>query len=144
MITVKVEGLDEAIAELSKLGSVGEKYLNKGLDEVAALGMSEMRVNAPVVTNRLRSSIHYETPNTTNYSYSDKAGASFNGKFSERPSKLQRLVGTNVHYADDANERAKDADKRHFFEKGVAKMEQVAIERLESNYSKAINETLVR
>lgn len=144
MITVKVDGLDEAIAELSKLGSVGEKYLNKGLDEVAALGMSEMRVNAPVVTNRLRSSIHYETPNTMNYSYSDKAGASFNGKFGERPSNLQRIVGTNVHYADDANETAKDADKRHFFEKGVAKMEAIAMERLESNYSKAINEVLGR
>lgn len=141
MITVKVEGLDEAITELRKLGGVGEKYLNKGLDEIAALGMSEMRLNAPVVTNRLRSSIHYETPNTMNYSYSDKAGASFNGKFSERPSNLQRIVGTNVHYADNANEMSRSP---YFFEKGVNKMEQVAIERLESNYSKAINEALGR
>lgn len=141
MITVKVEGLDEAIADLQKLNSVGEKYLDKGLNEIAALGMSEMRLNAPVVTNRLRSSIHYETPNTMNYSYSDKAGASFNGKFGERPSKLQRIVGTNVHYAENAN---KNSRSPHFFEDGVAKMEAIAMERLESNYSKAINEALGR
>ena len=171
MIRIEVEGMEEMMDALRKLGSTGEKYLQKGLNEVGAEAMSEMRVNSPAITTRLRSSIHYESPNTNIYSYTDNQGKGYNGKFQKKASRLSVLVGSNVEYADAVNygtaphvitpKNAKAlrfkvggqfifATKVNhpgtkglgFFEKGVSKGEQILEQRLRINYDKAVREIL--
>jgi hypothetical protein len=103
MIEVAIEGLDDAIKMFQKLGSIGEKYAMKALTETAIEATTEMRLSCPVVTNRLRSSIHYETPATKSFTYRDRKGKTHNGKFNENIGGIVVMVGSNVEYAEDVN-----------------------------------------
>lgn len=140
MITIELKGFDKAQAMFSKLGDVGEQALYKAMVETAIEATSTMKQNSPVVTNRLRSSMHFETPRTTEYLYANKLGQSFTGGFSFKPSGLAVAFGTNVKYADAANEKSSSPG---FFEKAEKRALIVLPIRLQKNYQKAV-EKLVK
>jgi hypothetical protein len=171
MIQVKLEGLEEVEKMFRSLGETGEKHFQKALTEMAIEGTSAMRLACPVKTNRLRSSTHWETPNVNQYSYTDKTGKGYNGKFDVKLGKLNAAFGTNVDYAEAVNDgtvphiirpvnakalrfiidgnviyaksvRHPGTTGRKFFEAGTQKAESVIVERLRINYEKAINEAL--
>lgn len=139
MITVEIKGLDEMLKEFAKLGEVGAKYAEKAINETAIEGVSTMRKHSPVVTNRLRSSIHFEGQSTKSYVYANRNGTSYIGKFSGQPQKLEAWVGTNVEYAGAVNRFSK---KGGFFEKGVKQMQYILPIRMRVNWEKAIKEVL--
>jgi phage gpG-like protein len=77
----------------------------QALEDTAGKINRDAKKMAPVVTGRLRSSIHVERPGEKSYQYvwggkGDKPGGSANGKLDSVIVKDdQRLVGTNVEYA---------------------------------------------
>jgi len=133
MIKVELEGFDEVQKMFERLGSTGERYFQQALTETAIEGTSGMKENCPVLTGRLRSSIHHESPKTKGYTYNSKAG-SFNGKLGINLTGLSAAFGTNVDYAEYVNNRVA------FFEKGERRALDVLEQRLTINYDKAIKE----
>jgi hypothetical protein len=81
--------------------------------EAALVIMDTAKRNTPVLTNRLRSSIHVETQGDGSYNYSDRKGQSFDGTFSETPGKNEIFVGTNVEYGPKVEKRS------HYMRKGL-------------------------
>lgn len=136
MITMELHGFDEAVRMFQKLGEVGEQALYKAMVETAIEGTTAMKQNSPVVTNRLRSSMHFETPSNVEYFYSDKLGRGFSGGFSFKPTGLAVAFGTNVVYAKAANEKS---SKTGFFEIAQKRAMIVLPQRLKINYQKAID-----
>lgn len=144
MIELEIEGLTEAAEAFAKLGTIGEKHLNKAMQEMAAEGVSAMKLAATpsVQTNRLRSSLHYETSDTRSYVYSDNQGQSFRGAFTERARRLEVVYGTNVEYADDVNEFSKKS--KGFLDVGAKQIDQIKDRRMTVNFQNAIDEALGR
>jgi HK97 gp10 family phage protein len=169
MIKIELQGLDEAVKMFERLGQAGEKYLQKALTEVAIEGVSTMKVNTPVITGRLRSSMHHESPRTVSYTYKDNKGGGHNGKFAVNLTGLSVAFGTNVEYADAVNygtlphvieaknkkalfwKGARHPVKRvfhpgtkgqGFFEKAERHAKEILPNRLRINYEKAIKEVL--
>lgn len=140
MITMELQGFDKAVAMFKKLGEVGEQALYKAMVETAIEATSTMKQNSPVVTNRLRSSMHFETPSNIEYFYSNKLGQGFTGGFSFKPTGLAVAFGTNVNYAKAANEKS---SKPGFFEIAQKRAMIVLPQRLQKNYQKAV-EKLVK
>lgn len=139
MIAIELEGWREVEQMFKKLGEVGKKAFQQALTETVIEGVSKMREECPVQTNRLRSSIHFETPQKRVHNYKNRKGQSFSGKFNENLSGVSAAFGTNVDYADAANSRS---SKPFFFEKAVSFAENKIEERLRVNYDKAVNELL--
>jgi len=138
MIEIDMTGMEEFIAKFERLGKDGEKAMMDAMTEVAITGVGEMQKNVPVITNRLRSSIHYEKPTTTTFEYKDNKGQLFIGGFMRKPVGLSIAVGTNVRYAEDVDNFSPTG--RGFFEKGVRRMEEIMPIRLQKNLDKLINE----
>ena len=77
-------------------------------DEIKAAAFEadrEAKRGAPVDTGRLQASIHPEFSGTTGYQYNDDVGNSFDGKFQEKAEPFQAIVGSNVEYAKDVEDR---------------------------------------
>ena len=142
MIEVEIEGLKEAAEAFTKLGTIGEKHLSIAMQEMAAEGVSAMRLACPVQTNRLRSSLHYETPDSRSYVYSDQQGQSFRGAFTEKARRLEVIYGTNVEYADSVNEYSRTG--KGYLEEGAKQIEQIKDRRMTVNFQNAIDEALGR
>jgi hypothetical protein len=142
MITVQVDGLEDAIKAFQKLGSVGEKYAMLALNETALESVSVMKKKAPVVTNRLRSSLHFETATTRSFVFKDRLGRTYSGSFNEKANRLEVIMGTNVEYADSVNENARSESNRGFFEAGVKHANDILGKRMLVNYNKAIDEIM--
>lgn len=135
MIAIELRGMEEMSRMFERLGEVGKQAMYKALVETAIESVTVMKQNSPVVTNRLRSSMHFETPSNTEYLYSDKLGRAFSGGFSFRPIGMAVAFGTNVTYAKAANE---NSSKPGFFEKAEKRALIVLPERLRINYEKAV------
>ena len=92
------------------------KNLKKASDGIKNVARKEMQITARVDgetwaknkltgdghidTGRLRSSIHVEDKNVSNFSYKDKTGNTFDGKFLGKiDSEDELLMGTNVDYS---------------------------------------------
>jgi hypothetical protein len=138
MIEIDMAGMEELIAKFKKLGERGDAAMMRAMTEVAVEGVTEMKSNVPVITNRLRSSIHFETPKTATFDYKDKNGQLFIGTFVKKPVGLSVGVGTNVEYAGDVN--AFSPTGRGFFMKGVNKMQEILPIRMTKNLDKLLNE----
>lgn len=167
-ISVEVKGMDALLSKIKQLGAQGETIINKSVVETAIEAVSEMQRNTPVKTNRLRSSEHFELPETTTYQYSDSKGSIYNGKLYANLPKLSVAFGTNVDYAADVNYGTKPhtikpinasalrfkiggnyvfaKSVKHpgtkgyrFFEAGVKKAEDILPERLSINFEKVLN-----
>ena len=93
--------------DISKLESFLEKYSadvrKKVILELGTTGReveTGYKIGVPVITARLRSSIHTEDINFRRFAYNDRKGNSFDGSFTEKVNDdLTVLVGTNVEYA---------------------------------------------
>ena len=108
-VTITITGLNEVQDFIHKVPETMMAKLNRIVKEAAlqCLDYTKKGQNTPVVTNRLRSSIHIETKagyfednmRKTNGQYNDKHGTQFDGQLSQKPSPDEIFVGTNVEYA---------------------------------------------
>lgn len=137
MVEFDLKGAKEFEKKLKSLGKKGEKALLKAITETAIEGSSTMAENCPRVTGRLASSVHFETPTTKSYVYTDNTGIGYVGSFSNRPIGMSVIFGTNVEYAEAANE---NSSKPKFFEKGIARARQILPMRMKKNLDKIMNE----
>lgn len=138
MIELQLKGVSELEKRLKELGKEGEKALFKAMVETSIEAVSTMQINTPVVTNRLRSSEHFETPTTKEYYYTNNQGKDFNGRFSFGPKGLMIVFGTNVEYASNANDHS---TKPKFFEKAIFRAKSILYDRMVVNYNKALEKT---
>lgn len=135
MISIKIEGIERVQAMFKRLGKAGEKALSDAVKLTAVESNSYMQTQTPRVTGRLISSMHVETAKTTQFTYTDQLGKSFDGKFPLRLANLEAAFGTNVNYADAAN--AKSSQPR-FKEKAT----NYAADRIEANTIKYYNKVI--
>lgn len=94
--TINATSLRDTLKRLDKRYQVA---IDKELSLTAVEIESSYKVNVPLQTARLRTSIHTETKNKKGYSYGDKKGNTYNGSFQTKAELNQVLVGTNVQYA---------------------------------------------
>ena len=137
MVSYELKGANELQKKLRSLGKKGEKALMQALKETSIEGSSTMAENCPRVTGRLASSVHFETPTTEHFVYKDANGRGYIGTFLNSPKGLSVMFGTNVEYAEAANE---NSSKPKFFEKGIARARQVLPMRMKKNLDKIMNE----
>ena len=102
IIKLELKGIKELNDMFTKLGELSEQYLQDAITSTAMEAASEMSKLCPVVTSRLKSSIHYETHSKKEFVQNIKQG-SFDLKFKVKLDKLQAAWGTNVEYARDVN-----------------------------------------
>ncbi len=139
-VSIDMKGMEDLLHRFEAMGERGDNAMRKALVETAIAGVTEMKApaNMPVVTGRLRSSIHYEKPETATYNYVDKTGQLFIGDFAEKPVGLSVATGTNVEYAEDVNEFSNKG--KGFFKKGYDKMQGELLVRMEKNMETLMNE----
>ena len=79
----------------------------------------EAKKVCPVQFGRLRASIHPKFSTSDTFIYSDSKGRTYNGGLRE-PIKegVEIAVGTNVTYALNASEHAKDESRRRYMQQG--------------------------
>ena len=88
------------INSLENLSKEVEDNMVKELRVTGAMIESDYKRNVPVVTGRLRSSIHTQHSDFKRFVYSDRKGQNFDGTFKmDDNSKFSVYVGTNVEYA---------------------------------------------
>jgi hypothetical protein len=100
---VEIKGMDKFLERIENASNKSGSMLEKAMAETAILAVSEMQLNTPVRTGRLRSSMHFETPRTQAYVYNSDEGE-HDGKFSINLGKLETAFGTNVEYAPMVND----------------------------------------
>lgn len=137
MVSFELKGAKELEKKLKSFGKKGEKALMQALKETSIEGSSTMAENCPRVTGRLASSVHFETPTTKHYVYKDESGRGYIGTFRQTPKGLEVKFGTNVEYAEAANE---NSSKPKFFEKGISRARQVLPMRMKKNLDKIMKE----
>jgi hypothetical protein len=102
MISVTVKGVEQLQAKFKALGKEGKENLQKACDETALDGVRVAMQSCPVVTARLRSSIHIESQKRRGYKYSNK-GKAYDGSLGYTITGIGTLFGTNVEYAASVN-----------------------------------------
>lgn len=99
-IKLQVIGGDDVAKRLLSYGEKGREALLTAINSTSINATSEAReAETAVATNRLRSSIHFETKRNNQYRYVDDNGKNFDGNFALKAGNLQSLIGTNVNYA---------------------------------------------
>lgn len=141
-VEIDMRGLEEFERKFKRMGKRGEAAMMKAMSDAATEGVTEMKrkENMPVVTGRLRSSIHKETPKTAQYSYKDRKGQLYIGGFQQKPVGLSVALGTNVNYAEDVNKNSPVG--RGFFEKGWSVTKKALPVRMQKELDKLMNERL--
>jgi carbon monoxide dehydrogenase subunit G len=104
MKLVSVE-LSAELKRFLKTSGNSDKIAESALDDLGIKGETHGKLNIPVVTNRLRSSWHFENHRSKTYVYTDNSGRTFDGRFSGSIQKDEVIVGTNVEYAESVNAR---------------------------------------
>jgi len=134
MISIEVKNAKEISKMFSDFGKDGEKALQGALFVTALEGASEAQMpkNCPVITGRLRSSIHAENKKTSVNVYKDRNGLTFNGKLMAAFNEIDAAFGTNVSYAESVNNR------NEFMEAGAAKAEERVMENVVRAYNKLL------
>ena len=95
-ITTLLQYIDNSMD--TKTGSKLHKLLVEGANEIATAAKTSS--DMPVLTGRLRASVHAKTKSTDNYSYSNNKSESFNGSLHETVRDgSEAVIGTNVNYA---------------------------------------------
>ena len=84
--------------KFDKLDQKIKDRIEKAINITALNIQADAQTNTPVVTNRLRSSIHIETANRKRFVYSDNKGKSFIGTLQLDLPRYAAAVGTNVKY----------------------------------------------
>lgn len=154
MISIEVKNAKEISKMFADFGKEGAKALQSALYVTALEGASEAKINCPVVTNRLRSSIHAENKLTRSAVYKDNNGLTFNGKLYAVFNDLDAAFGTNVEYAATVNDgmNAQSFKRKSgswttvsarsgvgFMEKGVKKAEEKLMDNVFKAYEKLLN-----
>lgn len=120
---------------IDDLNRAVKRAVQNGLNDTAIQAASAAKLaERAVVSGRLRSSIHHETPTLTRFTYRDRDGKTFSGAFDYRCGDLEAIFGTNVDYAADVNNNPRSMGFG-FFDAGVARAEDV----VESTVEKYIN-----
>lgn len=132
MISIEVKNAKEISKMFEQFGKEGGEALQRALFVTALEGSSEAKINCPVVTNRLRSSIHAENKKTSVNVYKDRNGLTFNGKLMAAFNEIDAAFGTNVSYAEPVNNR------NEFMEAGAAKAEERVMENVVRAYNKLL------
>jgi len=116
MITIQIDSreLNTAIENINKLEAKIKGRVQKEVVNTAARIDKKAKLNTPVITGRLRSSIHFETEQTPSYNYSDNKGNSYDGKLDVSIGPFQASVGTNVEYAIIVHEGGKGRSANRF------------------------------
>lgn len=133
MLVAELQGYSSWEKKFKSFGKKGREALMKAFTETAIESASVMAENCPVVTRRLASSVHFETPTTRHFVYKDSIGRGFNGSFSNAPTGLTVMFGTNVDYAEKVNEISSSP---RFFEKGKEHAKKMLNIRLKKNFDK--------
>lgn len=154
MISIEVKNAKEISKMFEQFGKEGGEALQRALFVTALEGSSEAKINCPVVTNRLRSSIHAENRKTKTTSYVDKNGVAYNGKLDVAFNELDAAFGTNVVYAETVNNgmNAQSYKRKSgswttvsarsgvgFMEKGAKKAEERLMDNVFAEIAKLLN-----
>lgn len=98
-VTVQVD-LKDLLKDFSQYSEKVQTGVKNELGTTGREIETSYKIGVPVITSRLRSSIHTEDINFRRFAYNDKKGNSFDGSFTEKAgNELTVLVGTNVEYA---------------------------------------------
>lgn len=100
--TINATSLRDSLKRLDKRYQVA---IDKEIGVTAREIESSYKVNVPLDTGRLRSSIHVETSGKKGYSYGDKRGNTYNGSFETKAELNEAIIGTNVQYANIIEQR---------------------------------------
>lgn len=105
-INISIDGVAEIRRKAKKLPRAYEKALMDAILETAFVDIEtgakqKITDDGHIDTGRLKSSIHVQRHNDTNYTYSDNQGNTFDGTLEEKIEDNQVLIGTNVEYAVD-------------------------------------------
>ena len=98
-VSIEVD-VKDLVKEFDRL----EKDLQKDIKDELNITAREIETGykqfTPLITARLKSSIHTETADFRRFVYSNNKGESFDGSFREKAKNdLEVLIGTNVEYA---------------------------------------------
>jgi hypothetical protein len=88
---------------IKKINKMPEEVQGKMIDELrltAYIIETSYKIAVPVITSRLKTSIHVEHSHIKSYNYSDNKGVSFDGYTGYNLKPTQVIIGTNVEYAD--------------------------------------------
>jgi len=99
---VEIKGISKLLRRIEAVKNKAPEQVMSALAETAIIAVTEMQLNTPVITSRLRSSMHYETSKTQAFVYNSKEGQ-FDGKFGINIDDMGVAFGSNVEYAGDAN-----------------------------------------
>lgn len=92
--------VSDFIKSLENLSEEIEQKMVLELRVTGAMIETDYKMNVPVDTGRLRSSIHLQHSDFKRYVYSDRKGQNFDGTFKmDDDNKFTVYVGTNVEYA---------------------------------------------
>jgi hypothetical protein len=88
---------------LADFDNLATEIQDKIVDELRTTGFeieTTYKINVPLITARLKSSIHTEHSDFTRFAYTDKFGNRYDGTFFEKPAnRKQVIIGSNVVYA---------------------------------------------
>lgn len=132
MISIEVKNAKEISKMFADFGKEGAKALQSALYVTALEGASEAQKNTPVITGRLRSSLHAENQKTKVTVYRDRNGLTYNGKLMVAFNEVDAAFGTNVSYAEFVN------NKREFMEIGAEKAQEKVMDNVFKAYDKLL------
>lgn len=111
-MSIKIElKVNKLVNEFEQMPDQIQKAM---IDELRVTGYmieTTYKIAVPVVTQRLRSSIHVEHSDLKSFSYSDKNGNIYNGSLGYNLKPTQVIVGTNVEYASKIEKRGGKGSK---------------------------------
>jgi hypothetical protein len=99
-MSVKLElKLDNLV---KKFNTMPEEIQKAMIDELRITGYmieTTYKIGVPVITSRLKTSIHVEHSDIKSFNYSDNQGNTYNGYIGYDLKPTQVIIGTNVEYA---------------------------------------------
>jgi len=95
-VEFEIKGL---VADIEKYSQEVQRKCIEEIRVTGALIETDYKLNVPVDTGRLRSSIHTKHSDYKAHNYSDNKGQMFDGTLSIEPNDFQAVTGTNVEYA---------------------------------------------
>lgn len=98
-IGLKVEGLKEVLSNFAKAPAMVKRELNNALDSMAIYLQGQSKIESPIKTGRLRSSIYYQTDHNSFYA----------------------MVATNVYYAIFVHEGTRYIKANPFMARAASK-----------------------
>ena len=98
-VSIEID-VNDIIQDIAKYSVEVQKNIKLEIGTTGREVETSYKIGVPLVTARLKSSIHTEDFGFRNFVYNDNNGIAYDGSFKEKPSNdLTVFVGSNVQYA---------------------------------------------